>query len=330
MQSTYAIIMSGGRGKRFWPLSQVALPKQFLHFAGDGSLFLQTFENLRRLMPPSHIIIVEPIQNNTGPCIALGLSHVLHQEPDATIVILPADHYVENKEKFSQALGCALNYAGDHHEIVTFGIAPETPHTGYGYLQLGKIIRKQDGFEIRRGKRFIEKPNLETAVELLKDSDYRWNSGIFCARGTVLDDAFRKHLPDIYRHIHDFRPHIGTPGEADKLLEVYKRMPRISIDYGIMEHIEQLAIIPIDVGWNDVGTWSSLRRLHPLDNDENLVLGDHHLLDTKASTVISDVKVVAIGMENVIIAANGNYVLVCARDKEHCIQDVVDHLEENE
>jgi len=349
----YAIIMSGGRGKRFWPLSQVGLPKQFLTFAGDGSLFSQTFNNLRQIMPASHIftvtrqsyrsiileqvkeflpenVIVEPIQNNTGPCIALGISYILHKSQDAVVVILPADHYFDDKDGFIRAVQSASLYAQQKPEIVTFGVKPDFPHTGYGYLQVGEIIDTIDGFGIHRGAGFIEKPNLETAKMLVQKEDYYWNSGIFCAQADIILGAFRQYLPAIYKNIRDFQPHIGTPEEQHKLFEAYERMPRISFDYGVMEYTDCMAVMPIDVGWNDVGTWSSLRRLHAAGENKNLVMGEHLVMDTVGTTVIGEGKVVVIGVDNVIVASNGEYVLVCARDKEHHIQDVVDQLESND
>ncbi len=346
----YAIIMSGGRGKRFWPLSQVSLPKQFLTFTGDASLFTQTFQNLRQIMPASHIftvtrqayrsiileqvkeflpenVIVEPVQNNTGPCIALGVSYIRHLSTNSVVVVLPADHYFDQKEKFINALQVAKEYAQENPEIMTFGIKPDFPHTGYGYIQVGEVIKSTDEFEIRRGGRFVEKPTLEIARKLLEDKNYYWNSGIFCARSEVFLDAFRKHLSVIDKNIRDFQPYIGTSEEQHKLFEIYERMPKISFDYGIMEQVDDLAVMPIDVGWNDVGTWSSLRRLHAVKAHENFVLGEHLVLDSNGATVIGDGKVVVIGIDNVIVASNGEYVLVCARDKEHHIQDVVDQLE---
>ncbi|MFZ5908859.1 MAG: mannose-1-phosphate guanylyltransferase [Chloroflexota bacterium] len=349
---SYALIMSGGRGKRFWPLSQVTFPKQFLNFTGEESLFAQTFQNLRHLMPAKNIftvtrqayraivleqvkefvpenIIVEPIQNNTAPCVALGVSHVLHNSPDSVIVVLPADHFFDDRAGFVSALKTAMQYVQENSEILTFGIKPDFPHTGYGYIQTGETLKVYDQYEIYRGEQFVEKPNLETARSFLDDSHYYWNAGIFCARSTVFLDAFRQYLPVIYKNIRDFQPHIGTFDENRKLLEVYDRMPKISFDYGIMEYTHHLAVMPIDVGWNDVGTWSSLRRLHGVNDPENMVLGKHLVVDASGSTIVGDGKVVVVGVDNVIVASNGGYVLVCARDKEHHIQDVVDQLENN-
>lgn len=349
----YAIIMSGGRGKRFWPLSQVSLPKQFLTFAGDGSLFAQTFQNLRQVVPSSHIftvtrqayrsiildqvkeflpdnVIVEPAQNNTGPCIALGVSYICHISPHSIVVVLPADHYFDQKDNFLKALESACIYAEENPEIVTFGIRPDFPHTGYGYIQVGELKKSVNGFNINRGARFVEKPNLETAQKLLSDGSYFWNSGIFCARAEVFQNAFKEHLSVIHKNILEFQPYIGTPNEKHKLFEVYERMPKISFDYGIMEQVDDLAVMPIDVGWNDVGTWSSLRRLHGVLAQDNLVLGNHLVLDSNGSTILGEGKVVVIGVENIIVVSNGKYVLVCGRDKEHHIQDVVDQLEMDE
>ncbi len=348
----YAIIMSGGRGKRFWPLSQLSLPKQFLNFAGDGSLFTQTFQNLRKIIPASHIftvtnelyhpiileqvpdfvpenIILEPIQNNTAPCVALGLVHIRKKSPDALVIILPSDHYVENKVDFVKSLESAFEYARDHADIVTFGIKPDFPHTGYGYLEAGASVTMLNGFDVKHGVRFVEKPNLETAERFLRDEAYYWNSGIFCARIDVMFDAFKTCLPVIYKNIVDYEFYIGSPNEKRYLFEIYERMPKISFDFGVMEYVKHLVVIPIDVGWNDVGSWSSLRRLHEIKADGNLILGEHLVVDAHGVTVVGSGKVAIIGIDNVIVASSGDYVLVCSKDNEHHIQNVVDQLEIN-
>jgi mannose-1-phosphate guanylyltransferase len=347
----YAIIMSGGRGKRFWPLSQLPLPKQFLHFAGEGTLFQQTYRRLRRLMPAEHVftvtrqsykplvleqvkeflpenVIVEPVQLDTGPCVALGTAYIQHRAPDAAIAALPADHYIADESRFVAALDVGLNYAVSAREVVTFGIPPEYPHPGFGYIQVGNVITRSHGFQIHRAQHFIEKPNLETAQRLIASNTYCWNSGIFCWRADVIFDAFRQTVPGIYERMKSIQAHIGTDTEAEALVRAYEQMPTISIDHGVMEQISQLAVVPIEVGWNDVGSWAALRRLYPVSDKENLVLGKHSTDQVTGSTILGAGRIVVIGVNNVIVALNGSDVLVCARDQEGLIQKIVDQLEQ--
>ena len=355
----YAIIMSGGRGKRFWPLSQVSLPKQFLHFAGEGTLFQQTYQRLRQLMPADHIytvtrqayrqlvleqveeflpenVIVEPAQRNTAPCIALGTAYIQHRAPEATIAVLPADHYIADETRFVAALETGLNYAIEERELVTFGIQPESPHTGFGYIQVGDVIKQWSQFRIHHAQRFIEKPDLETAQQLIASGDYYWNSGTFCFRADVMFEALRQTLPPVHERITAFRAHIGTDVETNALIRAFEEMPTISIDHGVMERVGRLVVIPIAVGWSDVGSWASLRRLYSVNRNENLVMdqnlmmGGRHLLDqVTGSTVVGSGQIVVIGLNDVIVSVNGAYVLVCAKDKEHRIQAMVDQLEED-
>lgn len=346
----YAIIMCGGRGKRFWPLSQVSLPKQFLHFAGEGTLFQQTFRRVRQIMAADHIyavtresyktlileqvqefvpenVIIEPEQHNTGPCVALGTAYIQQRAPNATIAVLPADHYIADEDVFGMALQAGLDYAFAAGELVTFGIHPEFPHTGFGYIQASELIGDLKGIQVYRGRRFIEKPDLETARRFLEQHDFYWNSGIFCWRSDIISDAFRQMLPEVFESINSFQECIGTAFEQEALKNAYMRMPTVSIDHGVMERVHHLAVIPMNVGWNDVGSWTALRRLYATPADDNLVLGEHLVDRVSGSTIIGKGRIIIIGVSDVIVAQNGNDVLVCAKDLEHKIQTIVDRLE---
>jgi mannose-1-phosphate guanylyltransferase len=346
----FAIIMSGGRGKRFWPLSQEVLPKQFLPLAGDGTLFQQTYKRLRELLPAENIytitrqsyrplileqveefltsnIIVEPKQRNTAPCIALGITYILHKVTDAVVAILPSDHYIADEKQFLKALETGLAYAEKQAEIVTFGIKPDYPHTGFGYIKVGDVTERLNDLTIFRGESFIEKPNLENAERLISTGEYFWNSGIFVSRASVMLESIRQNQPVIYDNIKSFQNHIGSDDEISALIEAYERIPNRSIDKGVMENVKRISVIPIDVGWSDLGSWASLRRIHPLDHNKNLVLGKHLLEKVSESTVVGSNKIVVIGLDNVIVASNGEYVLVCAKDQEHMVQEMVDKLE---
>jgi mannose-1-phosphate guanylyltransferase len=346
----YGVIMSGGRGKRFWPLSQASLPKQFLRFRGEGTLFQQTYRRLRRLMPADHIytitreayrqivldqvpeflqqnVLVEPVLCNTGPCVALGATYVQHRAPQATIAVLPADHHIADETGFIAALRAGLDHAAATRELVTFGIQPESPDTGLGYVQVGKLATCSNEFRIHHVRRFVEKPDLQTAMQLVASGEWFWNSGIFCFRADVILEAFERTLPEVHKRFTAFRDHIGRQDEADALMGIYEKMPSISIDHGVMERSEQLVVIPVELGWNDVGSWASLRRLHSIELDDNLVIGGHLLDQVTGSTVVGSGRIVVIGVDDVIISSNAGYVLVCAKDEEHRVQAIVDQLE---
>jgi len=282
-------------------------------------------EQVSEFLPDN--VIVEPMQCNTAPCIALGAAYIRHRAPQATIAVLPADHFIADEIRFVAALETGLDYAAEARELVTFGILPDSPHTGFGYVQIGDAISRSNGFQIHHAQRFIEKPDLQTARRLVADGEYYWNSGIFCFRADVMFEAYRQTLPQVYERITTFRTYIGTGAEADALVRAFEQMPTISIDHGVMERVGRLVVIPIDVGWNDVGSWASLRRLHSIDHSGNLVLGKHVLDEVTSSTVIGPGRIVVIGLRDVIIAADGTCVLVCAKDQEHRIQTMVDQLE---
>jgi mannose-1-phosphate guanylyltransferase len=347
----YAIIMSGGRGKRLWPFSQVSLPKQFQRFVGETTLFQQTYQRLRQVMPADHIytvtrsayrpiifeqvgeflpenIIVEPSQKNTGPCIALGTAYIHHREPGATIVVLPADHHISGNEAFAEALEAGLSYAASTRDLVTFGIRPEYPHTGYGYIQVGDLVKSVHGLQVHRVRRFVEKPDLETATRLVATQEYYWNSGIFCWQAGVILEAFEQLLPRIYERMKKLQSHIGTDTELKMLARVYDQVASISIDKGVMEHSGHVAVLPIDVGWSDVGSWEAVRRLYAPDPNGNLIRGGHVVDRVTGSTIVSqDQQIIVIGLTDVIVASNGGYILVCARNQEHHIQTMVDQIE---
>jgi mannose-1-phosphate guanylyltransferase len=326
------------------------MPKQFLRFVGEGTLFQQTFQRLRRLAPADHIytitrrsyrslvteqvadfvpanIIVEPRQRNTAPCIALGLAYVLHREAEAAVAILPSDHHIADEQRFVDALQTALAFAAENPDVVTFGIRPDHPHTGFGYIEVGEIVRNLRSFDIHRGTTFIEKPDLETAKRLAASGSHLWNSGIFVARAEVLFELIRQNQPAIHAKIEAIRSEIGSPREAEALEAAFQNMPSESIDKGVMERIREIAVIPLDVGWNDLGSWASLRRLHLLQGSDNLVLGQHLLAGVSGATVAGSNRTVVIGLDDVIVASRDGYVLVCAKDQEHRIQELVDRLE---
>jgi mannose-1-phosphate guanylyltransferase len=347
----YAIVMSGGRGKRFWPLSSKSLPKQFMHFAGEGTLFQQTVYRLRHVMPkeriftvtreaykniileqipdfPEENIIVEPMQKNTGPCIGLGTIHISMLDPDAITVVLPSDHYIEDADSFLRALTTGAKVAREGRNLVTLGVLPTRPHTGYGYIHAGKRLATIDGQPILKVDKFVEKPDRETAIKLLKEGSYYWNSGIFLWKVSTILAGFEQHLPVVYSNLMKLKQFIGTDLEEEAIARSFEPMPSISIDYGVIEKANNIVLIPVDMGWNDIGSWSALETICEKDQDGNICLGnDVFITDASNSTLMSTGTLVAIGIEDMIVVQRGDLVLVCHKDKEQYIQELVEEVE---
>jgi len=351
LENLYALIMSGGRGKRFWPMSQPTLPKQFMYFAGHGTLFQQVVANLRQLMLQDRIftvtfgvyrqlveaqvpefhqdnIIVEPARRNTAPCIGLGTIRIAHLNPDATIITLPSDHYIADSTKFINALRAGVEAAEKYDALVTLGVQPTFPHTGYGYIQTSTEIDTIQGERILGVDGFVEKPNREHATKLLETGRCYWNAGIFIWKARVILEQFKRQLPGVYDQLLQVAAKRGSPEEQQFLADCYLDMPTISIDHAIMQHASPILMIPTDMGWTDVGSWSALRALYPSDASGNLVRGESALVDQVSnSTIISDGQAIVIGAKDLIVVQKGNSVLVCAKGYEDHISALVDRLE---
>lgn len=277
-ENLYFVIMAGGVGARFWPASRESLPKQFLDILGTGRSLLQmTFDRISPLAPPDRIIILthekykekvarhlpdlpvrniltEPARRNTAPCIAYVSLHIAARDPRASMVILPADHLITREEVFRTVILDAVHYADRHPEILTLGMKPHRPDTGYGYIRLGEITPHPKIFSVRS---FTEKPDLPVAREYLASGEHMWNAGIFVSTAQTMIDAFQNHAPEIYQTLHA-SDIFGTPEEADHIAACYGDSPSISLDFAIMEKAKNIVCMPVDIGWSDVGTWKSL------------------------------------------------------------------------
>jgi mannose-1-phosphate guanylyltransferase/mannose-6-phosphate isomerase len=339
----FGIILAGGSGTRFWPLSRSQYPKQVLRLLGSESLLQATCNRLLPRIPSERLVVVssaaqadvirldlhrqelkdvhlwlEPEGKNTAPAVALAAALMGPEHETDIMAVFPADHYIGDTAAFHQALdqGAALAQAGF---LVTFGITPTRPDTGYGYIKAGEPL-PAGGL---KALVFTEKPNLSRAQAFLKEGGYYWNSGIFLFRRDVFLTALARHLPELHQGIKGLAP--GVSPEA--LAEAYQRLPSISLDHAIMEKADNVAVVPVDLGWNDVGTWSALHDLVPADDRGNVIVGRALDIDSRDSLVFAQDRLVGtIGLENMIVVDTPDATLVCSRDRVQEVKDLVAEL----
>ena len=341
----FPVIMAGGSGTRFWPLSRKAKPKQFLALTGGNAMIVETLARVQGLAPlkdsfvvcgalhaapaarllkglPKANVLVEPEARNTAPAIALACAHVAHRDPTGVVVVMPSDQHVANPLQFRLALRAATDVA-QTGQIVTLGIKPTRPETGYGYIQVGAPLKAPAS----KVARFVEKPNVETAQGYLASGDYLWNAGIFVFRVDVMLAAFAELMPELSQALDALRPTIGTKKYAAALKKHFGRMPAMSIDYGVAEKAKNIAVVPADCGWSDVGSFSALPELRKLDAAGNVVEGTAYVIDSTRSIVIAGKRPVAVvGMNDVVVIDAGDAVLVLPRDKSQDVRKVVEAL----
>ncbi|WP_195972833.1 mannose-1-phosphate guanylyltransferase [Clostridium thermobutyricum] len=318
-----ALIMAGGQGTRFWPLSTEEKPKQFLNLIGSKTMIQMTVDRIKHIIPmdkifvctgeryvdlvktqlpnlPKRNIIIEPEGRNTAPCIALSAFYIERYYKDAKMVVLPSDHLIKNEQKFREILLDCEEYLDKNiKSIITLGMKPNRPETGYGYIKFSDetdIINKS---EIIRVDKFVEKPNFEKAKEYLKEKKYLWNGGMFIWTVNNILEQFAKYIPETYEALKG----ISKVDEIDIQREInknYKNTCPISVDYGILEKAEEIYVIPSDIGWDDIGTWKSIERYREKDYQDNIVSGDVKVIESKSNMAINNTnkKVIMIGMED--------------------------------
>jgi mannose-1-phosphate guanylyltransferase len=333
--SLYAVILCGGRGERFWPKSRRRLPKQFIKMVGDRSLTQETSARIGPLCPLKRQLFVaprefgpllrrqlrlrddnlalEPCGRNTAPAIGLAAAYLSRRDPDATMVVLPADHLIERRAAFIQAVRLAEKLAG-RGLLVTFGITPDRPDTGYGYIQSGDRICRTGRMSAHRVLGFREKPDAATARKHLAAGNYVWNSGMFVWRASAILDAFGRYLPDFRVALDDFSAAIGTRRERHALDDLYRRAPSISIDYAVMERAENIAAVIGRFDWDDVGSWLALERHIKPDRGGNITRGQCIAKDASGCIVDTDTGAVALlGVADLVVVRSGDAVLVADR-----------------
>jgi len=346
----YAVIMAGGTGTRLWPLSTEENPKQTHKLIGDLTLFQETVKRVEPLLGidrvlvvageqhvpelrlqepgiPNENFIIEPKGMGTAPCIGLAAIHLTNLNPESIMIVLTADHYIGDVEGFQDVLDAAAKIAGEG-PLVTLGIKPNEPSTGYGYIEHGENLKKIQSHNVFRAKRFTEKPDSETALRMIKSGNYSWNSGMFIWKVSRILDEFRLQMPVLFEQLEIIRKVIGTSNYYKVLKESWQKVPRETIDYGIMEKASNVVVIPVDIDWSDLGTWSSLMELLPSDSHGNVVKGKHLGIDTYNSLIFGGKRIIGtIGINNLLIVETDEAILVCDMDQDQKVKELVKRLE---
>lgn len=348
---TYGLIMAGGGGTRFWPLSRKKVPKQLLNLTGKEVMINETIDRLDGIVDKEDIFIVtneqqaeltketvagrvsenhilaEPSARNTAACIGYGAIEILKKYGDGIMCILASDHYIKDEETFRSVLRKAVETVEETDGLVTIGITPTFPSTGYGYIRNEDI----DGKEYKKVLEFVEKPDLDRAKAYLEAKTYAWNSGMFVWKASTILKYFEKLLPDIYERLMIIKEALGTSGEQDVLKAIYDTIPKISIDYGIMERADNVYMLEGEFGWNDIGSFDAFSALYEKDDDGNVLRADTALLDCKDNIIIGGQKLIAcVGLQNLIVVDTKDAILVCDKERAQDVKEIVALLERRE
>jgi len=350
MKDLYTLIMAGGSGTRFWPRSKTVKPKQYLNIFGKDSLLESTVNRFATFTETANIYIVsnktqakvleeqtsnlpkenliyEPVGKNTLPCIGLAAMFAEKENPDGIMVVSPSDHLIENDELFKETVLAAAKIADEHDGIVTIGISPTYPATGYGYVQTEKEIGKGEKIRQFKVKRFVEKPDETTASKYLKEGGFYWNSGLFVFKIPVFLEAVKEFAPALYTDLRKIQADLGKPCFENTLDTIYRAVESISVDYGIMEHAKNIYLVEGNFDWNDLGGWESVYLADKKDINGNAGSGEAIIIDAKNSYVYSDSGLIAlVGLDDVIVVQEGNTTLVCKRDRAEDVKKIVDKL----
>ncbi|MHB8171812.1 MAG: mannose-1-phosphate guanylyltransferase [Thermincolia bacterium] len=350
----YPVILAGGTGTRFWPKSRSRIPKQFLDFATPESLLQATKHRLNQLCNreqifvvtnrryvnkvldqltclPSSNIIVEPLRRDTATCIGLATVKLSTVDPEGVMVVVPSDHYVADEERFLYTIRRGVEAAVKRNSIITLGITPYSPKTGYGYIEQGELIEEYaDGMGVYKASRFTEKPSLAKARDYLESGRFFWNCGIFICRISVMLEAICLHMPRLARSLEKIRTIIGGDEGKEILKKEYRDMDKVSIDYGIMEKAANIEVLPCEFGWDDVGSWSVLDNMLIKDNHGNAIKGNCVSIDTNNCIIDSDSNrlVATVGVEDLIIVNTKDVVLVCQKNRDQEVKELVKKVKE--
>lgn len=345
---TYGLIMAGGGGTRFWPLSRKRVPKQLLNLDGKEVMLNETIDRLSGVVEQDDIFIVtnteqveltklvtaervlenhilaEPSARNTAACIGYGAVEIIKKYGDGIMCILASDHYIKDEDTFREVLKQAIKTVDETDGLVTIGIKPTFPSTGYGYIK-SEIL---EGKNYKKVLEFVEKPDAQRAKSYIEAGNYAWNSGMFVWKASTILKYYEKLLPDIYDKLMIIKEAMGTFSEKEVIWAVYDSIPKISVDYGIMERADSVYMLEGDFGWNDIGSFDALTAIYPKDENGNVVRGDTVLLDARENIIIGDKKLIAgVGVENLIIVDTEDAILICEKDRAQDVKEIVAELE---
>lgn len=346
--NVYGIIMAGGGGTRFWPLSRIKRPKQLINLTGKELMINETIDRISSVIPKKDIFIVtnsiqysemlkatadriqenhilsEPIGRNTAACIGYAAMKLIKEYGDGIMCIFPADHYIKDELGFSKAVQSAIEVAKEKSCLVTIGIEPTFPSTGYGY------IRYENAETVsKRVIEFKEKPKAEDAKRYVESNEYVWNSGMFIWKASTILEKFKELLPEVYVYLEKIGEAIEKNKETEVINQIYKDIPAISVDYGIMEKSHNVEVLLADIGWNDVGSFDSLEAVCETDSRGNIDRGNNILVDTSNSVIYGQDRLIAtIGLDNVVIVDTKDALLVCKKDNTQNVKQIVDILKE--
>ncbi len=351
-QHLYALIMAGGGGTRLWPLSRRAHPKQTLRLFGERTMFQLAVDRLRPMLPMAHIFVVtaaeqvpalaeqvpdlpadnfiiEPMGRGTAACIGLSALHLRRRDPQAVMAVLTADHFIRREETFRRALRAAHRVATEDY-LVTLGIEPTYPATGYGYIERGEALGDVDGFPVYRVARFREKPDAATAMAFLADGRYSWNSGMFIWKVSRILEEMERLMPDLSATLAALSEALERGDYEAQIARLWPQLRKETIDYGVMEHAEQVAVLPVEMGWSDVGSWAAVMTLHERDEAGNISLGNHLAVETERTMVFAEGKrlIATVGVRDLIIVDTDDALLVTTPEASQQVREVVRRLRE--
>ena len=349
--------MAGGSGTRFWPRSTREHPKQFLKLFGDRTMLQTTVDRIRPIVPPDRVwvitndryvdlvseqlpdvpqsnIVGEPVARNTAPCVALAAALIREEDPGATMVVLPADHQITQPERFRSIIQTAAAKAKQEETLVTIGIKPDRPETGYGYIEFEPDSGENlVGNEVKRVVQFREKPEEDTAREFIESGNFLWNSGMFIWQASTILGQFEQHQPEIHELVEELEPAIATDKQKQAVDAFYRGCPSISIDYGIMEHAQTVFVVPGEFGWNDVGSWRAVYDLRDKDERGNVIQTEQIELENSSNNLIHSEsgKLIALaGVDNLAVVETDTAILVCNLDEAQGVKQIVEALKSKE
>lgn len=348
------LIMAGGKGERFWPKSRKSMPKQFVNLVGDDSMIQLTVKRLQKMVPAEHIyvvtgeeyaplicehnpclpvenVIVEPLGRNTAPCIGLAADILRTKYSDeAVMAVLPSDHLIRDEAEFLSLLKIAAEAAMEKDSpIITLGIKPSKPETGYGYIQVGNLHKEHNNTKVYNVSRFVEKPDLKTAQQYLASGNHYWNSGMFVFQIKTMLRNMELHVPEVYQRLNVIRKSRNMADFPEILTNEFHAMPNISIDFGVMEKAENVRVIPGEFGWDDVGSWTSLEGIFELDEFNNATRGTFICMDSQGCIVETnktDKLVALIGIDDIIVVDTQDAMLICAKDRAQDVKKLIDNM----